>query len=45
VSPSVRRLLCRSNGSINYTVRSPDRLSVSLELGQSGGPLICFVCQ
>ena len=32
--------LCWSNGSINYTVWADVRLFVSLELGQSGGPLI-----
>jgi hypothetical protein len=40
-----RILLCRSNGSINYTARTIVRLYVSLEIGQSGGPLICFECQ
>jgi hypothetical protein len=38
-----KTLICRSNGSMNYTVRSDVRLFVSLELGHSGGTLICFL--
>ena len=34
--------VCRSNGLINYTARAAVRHFVSLEIGQSGGPLICF---